>query len=272
MIMNRIADVIFLLAIVFIFIKFKTTDFIIVFNLIPFIIEDLYFFLYKSFNSIELISFFLLIGAIGKSAQIGFHTWLPDAMEGPTPVSALLHAATMVTAGVFLTIRCCFLFEFSETILTLLILIGCISTFFAGFVAIFQYDIKKVIAYSTCSQLGYMFIACGLSNYHLAMFHLFNHAFFKALLFLSAGAIIHAFYDEQDMRKYGGNILLIMPFTYICFIIGSLSIMGFPYLTGFFSKELIIELGLKRYIIDSSFCYIICIFSAIFTSIYSCKL
>lgn len=193
-------------------------------------------------------------------------------MEGPTPVSALLHAATMVTAGVFLIIRCCFFFEFSNTILTLLILIGCISTFFAGFVAIFQYDIKKIIAYSTCSQLGYMFIACGLSNYYLAMFHLFNHAFFKALLFLSAGSIIHAFFNEQDMRKFGGNVMLIMPFTYICFTIGSLSIMGFPYLTGFFSKELIIELGFNRFIIDSNFCYIICIFSAIFTSIYSCKL
>ena len=272
MIMNRIADVIFLIAIVSILLKFKTTDFIIVFNLIPFITEDTYFFLFKTYNSLELISFFLLIGAIGKSAQIGFHTWLPDAMEGPTPVSALLHAATMVTAGVFLIIRCCFFFEFSNTILTLLILIGCISTFFAGFVAIFQYDIKKIIAYSTCSQLGYMFIACGLSNYYLAMFHLFNHAFFKALLFLSAGAIIHAFFDEQDMRKFGGNVMLIMPFTYICFTIGSLSIMGFPYLTGFFSKELIIELGFNRFIIDSNFCYIICIFSAIFTSIYSCKL
>lgn len=272
MIMNRIADVIFLLAIVFVLIKFKTTDFVIVFNLIPFILEDTYFFLFKSFNSLELISFFLLIGAIGKSAQIGFHTWLPDAMEGPTPVSALLHAATMVTAGVFLIIRCSFFIEFSENILTFLILIGCITTFFAGFIAIFQYDIKKVIAYSTCSQLGYMFIACGLSNYHLAMFHLFNHAFFKALLFLSAGAIIHAFFDEQDMRKYGGNILSIMPFTYICFIIGSLAIMGFPFLTGFFSKELIIELGYKRYIIDSSFCYIMCIFSAFFTTIYSIKL
>lgn len=272
MIMNRIADVLLLIAIVYILLMFKTTDFIVVFNLVPFIIEDSYFFLFKSFNSLELICFFLLIGAIGKSAQIGFHTWLPDAMEGPTPVSALLHAATMVTAGVFLTIRCCFFYEFSETILTLLILIGCISTFFAGFVAIFQYDIKKVIAYSTCSQLGYMFIACGLSNYYLAMFHLFNHAFFKALLFLSAGAIIHAFSDEQDMRKFGGNILLLMPFTYICFTIGSLSIMGFPFLTGFFSKELIIELGYNRYIIDSNFCYIICIFSAIFTCMYSCKL
>lgn len=272
MIMNRIADVIFLLAIVYIFLKFKTTDFILVFNLIPFILEDIHFFLFRSFNSLELISFFLLIGAMGKSAQIGFHTWLPDAMEGPTPVSALLHAATMVTAGVFLIVRCSFIIEFSENILSFLIFFGVITTFFAGLVAIFQYDIKKIIAYSTCSQLGYMFIACGLSNYHIAMFHLFNHAFFKALLFLSAGAIIHAFFGEQDMRKYGGNVLLFMPFTYICFIIGSLAIMGFPFLTGFYSKELIIELGLKRYIIDSNLCYVISIFSAIFTIIYSFKL
>jgi len=193
-------------------------------------------------------------------------------MEGPTPVSALLHAATMVTAGVFLMVRCSFIIEYSENILSLLIFFGIITTFFAGFVAIFQYDIKKVIAYSTCSQLGYMFIACGLSNYNIVMFHLFNHAFFKALLFLSAGSVIHAFFGEQDMRRYGGNVLLYMPFTYICFIIGSLSIMGFPYLTGFFSKELIIELSLKRYIIDSNFCYVISIFSSIFTIIYSFKL
>jgi proton-translocating NADH-quinone oxidoreductase chain L len=272
MIMNRIADVIFLLAIIYIFLKFKTTDFVIVFNLIPFILDDIHFFLFRTFNSLELISFFFLIGAMGKSAQIGFHTWLPDAMEGPTPVSALLHAATMVTAGVFLIVRCSFIIEFSENILSFLIFFGIITTFFAGFVAIFQYDIKKIIAYSTCSQLGYMFIACGLSNYHIAMFHLFNHAFFKALLFLSAGAIIHAFFGEQDMRKFGGNVLLFMPFTYICFIIGSLAIMGFPFLTGFYSKELIIELGLERYVIDSNFCYIVSIFSSIFTIIYSFKL
>jgi NADH-ubiquinone oxidoreductase chain 5 len=193
-------------------------------------------------------------------------------MEGPTPVSALLHAATMVTAGVFLVIRCSYFIEYSETVLNLLIFFGCISTLFAGFVAFFQYDIKKIIAYSTCSQLGYMFIACGLSNYPLAMFHLFNHAFFKALLFLSAGVIIHSFFGEQDMRKYGGNILKLLPFTYICFLIASLAIMGFPFLTGFFSKELIIEYGTQRYIIDSNFSYTITIFSALFTVLYSFKL
>jgi NADH:ubiquinone oxidoreductase subunit 5 (subunit L)/multisubunit Na+/H+ antiporter MnhA subunit len=190
-------------------------------------------------------------------------------MEGPTPVSALLHAATMVTAGVFLNIRCSFFFEFSENILNLIFLFGSITTFFSGFVALFQYDIKKVIAYSTCSQLGYMFISCGLSNYSVALFHLFNHAFFKALLFLSAGYIIHAFNDEQDMRKYCGNLFKFMPFTYFCFLVGSLAIMGFPFLTGFYSKEIIIEFAYKSYVIDSKFLYIINLLSAFLTGLYS---
>lgn len=183
MIMNRIADIFFMFSIVLIFLIFKTTDFIIVFNLIPFILEDYTFFLFKTYNTIDLIAFFLFIGSIGKSAQIGFHTWLPDAMEGPTPVSALLHAATMVTAGVFLIIRCSFFFEFSENILNLIFLFGSITTFFSGFVALFQYDIKKVIAYSTCSQLGYMFISCGLSNYSVALFHLFIMLFLRHCFF-----------------------------------------------------------------------------------------
>lgn len=271
MLINRIADVFFLIGILFLFLKFKTTDFFILSMLMPFILNDLHFFLFKSFNLLELIAFFLTIGAIGKSAQILFHTWLPDAMEGPTPVSALLHAATMVTAGVFLIIRCSFIFEFSSNILNLLLLIGSISTLFAGLVAIFQYDIKRVIAYSTCSQLGYMFIACGLSNYNLALYHLFNHAFFKALLFLSAGSLIHAFVDDQDMRQFGGKTLYFMPLTYICFIIGSFAIMGFPFLTGFYSKEIIITLGIRYILIDSTFCFIISILSALFTAIYSLK-
>ena len=272
MIMNRIADIFFMFGLVLIFLVFKTTDFVIVFNLIPFILEDSTFFLVKSYKTIDLIAFFLFVGSIGKSAQIGFHTWLPDAMEGPTPVSALLHAATMVTAGIFLIIRCSFFFEFSENTLSLIFLFGSVTTFFSGFVALFQFDIKKVIAYSTCSQLGYMFISCGLSNYSVALFHLFNHAFFKALLFLSAGYIIHAFSDEQDMRKYGGYLLKIMPFTYFCFFLGSLAIMGFPFLTGFYSKEVIIEFAQKSYIIDSGFLYIISIASASLTGFYSWRL
>mgnify|MGYP002376688732 CR=1 FL=1 len=272
MIINRIADVFLLIGICIVFLKFKTTDFLVISTLIPFIIVDQYFFIFKTFYIIDLISFFIFIGAIGKSAQVFFHTWLPDAMEGPTPVSALLHAATMVTAGVFLIIRCSFIIEYSENVLHLLTIIGSISTFFAGLVAMYQYDIKRIIAYSTCSQLGYMFISCGFSNYHLAIFHLFNHAFFKALLFLSAGYIIHTFFDEQDMRKYGGKFLNILPLTYIYFIIGSFAIMGFPFLTGFYSKELIIFLGSKYYIINSSFCFLISVLSALFTAIYSIKI
>jgi len=171
-------------------------------------------------------------------------------MEGPTPVSALLHAATMVTAGVFLIIRCSPIFEYSNIILCLMTLIGGITAFFCAAIATCQYDIKKVIAYSTCSQLGYMFFSCGLSNYHLAIFHLFNHAFFKALLFLGAGSIIHSLFDEQDMRRMG-NLVKFLPYTFICFCIGSLSIIGFPFLTGFYSKDLILEVTFNTYIIDA---------------------
>ena len=192
-------------------------------------------------------------------------------MEGPTPVSSLLHAATMVVAGVFLVIRCSIFFEYSENILFLLILFGGVTAFFSGIVAIFQYDMKKIIAYSTCSQLGYMFFSCGLSNYYLAFFHLFNHAFFKALLFLSAGSVIHALLDEQDIRMMG-FMKLVLPFTYICFFIGSLAIMGFPFLTGFYSKDLILELAYSRVIVDASFIYFFGLISAAFTAIYSIRL
>ena len=225
-----------------------------------------------SFYKVTIIAFFLFIGAIGKSAQLGFHTWLPDAMEGPTPVSALLHAATMVTAGVFLVVRCSIFFEYSEHVLVLLTLFGGFTAIFAGAVATFQYDVKKIIAYSTCSQLGYMFFSCGLSNYYVAFFHLFNHAFFKALLFLSAGSLIHSLFDEQDMRRMGGNLKTILPFTYICFLIGSFAIMGFPFLTGFYSKDLILEFTYSRYIIDANFIYFIGVVSAMFTVIYSVRL
>lgn len=271
MIMNRIADVFFTISILLILLIFKTTNFVIVFNLIPFIADSSYNFLGFVFPKISLIAFFLFVGAIGKSAQIGLHTWLPDAMEGPTPVSSLLHAATMVTAGVFLIIRCSIIFEYSELVLALLIFFGGVTALFAGIVAIFQYDLKKIIAYSTCSQLGYMFFSCGLSNYYVAFFHLWNHAFFKALLFLSAGAVIHAFFDEQDMRRLG-RFREFLPFTYICFWIGSLAIMGFPFLTGFYSKDLILEFAYSRFIIDSNFIYFLGLTAAICTAIYSIRL
>ena len=175
-------------------------------------------------------------------------------MEGPTPVSALIHAATMVTAGVFILLRCSPLLEFSSFMLIIITIIGSITAFMAASIGVFQNDLKKVIAYSTCSQLGYMVFSCGLSNYSVSLFHLMNHAFFKALLFLSAGSVIHALFDEQDMRKMGGLINL-MPLTYIMVLIGSLSLMGFPFLTGFYSKDLILELSYGCFKMESSFAF-----------------
>jgi len=271
MIMNRIADVFFVVAIIYVLLVFKTTDYIILNTLLPLLVDKSIVFLNIEFKLITIMAFFLFVGAIGKSAQLGLHTWLPDAMEGPTPVSSLLHAATMVTAGVFLVIRCSIFMEHCPGVLFLLIIFGGLTALFGGFVAIFQYDIKKIIAYSTCSQLGYMFFSCGISNYHIAFFHLFNHAFFKCLLFLSAGSIIHRLFDEQDMRRMGG-LNIILPFTYACILIGSLAITGFPFLTGFYSKDLILEFAYSRFIIDALFIYSVALISAIFTAIYSFRL
>lgn len=190
-------------------------------------------------DTILLITLFLLVGAFAKSAQIPLHTWLPDAMEGPTPVSALIHAATMVTAGVYLVARCHVLFDLAPYTMYLVAGVGLITAIFAGSMALVQYDIKRVIAYSTMSQLGYMFLAAGLGMYSIAMFHLMTHAFFKALLFLSAGSVIHGLNDEQDIRKMGG-LRHAMPITHVTFLIGSLALAGFPLTAGFFSKEAII--------------------------------
>jgi len=192
-------------------------------------------------------------------------------MEGPTPVSSLLHAATMVTAGVFLLIRCSFIFETSNTILFIIILFGSITALFSALVATFQYDIKKIIAYSTCSQLGYMFFSSGLSNYNITLFHLFNHAFFKALLFLGAGSIISSLLDEQDMRRMG-SLVYKMPFTYLAILIGSLAILGFPFLTGFYSKDILLETTYISYSVDALYIYIMGILTAFFTAMYSMKL
>ena len=271
MIMNRIADVFLLLGIILILITCKTSDYIVVFSLSKYINNMSILFLHLNVNLLALICFFLLFGAIGKSAQVGLHTWLPDAMEGPTPVSALLHAATMVTAGVFLVIRCSPLFDYANNILFLISLIGGLTALFSAMIGVFQYDIKKIIAYSTCSQLGYMFFSCGLSNYQVAIFHLFNHAFFKALLFLSAGSIIHSLLDEQDIRKMGGLVNFV-PFTYFSIFIGSLAIMGFPFLTGFYSKDLVLELAYSCYIIDGFFIYFLGVAAAYFTAVYSVRL
>ena len=259
MLINRVGDIGLVLAMLLILREFGALEFSTIYSLAPGANEE----------SVTIICLLLFIGAIGKSAQLGLHTWLPDAMEGPTPVSALIHAATMVTAGVFLIIRSGPLFEGSPLALTVVTILGALTAFFAATIGVVQNDLKKVIAYSTCSQLGYMVMVCGISNYSTSLFHLMNHAFFKALLFLSAGSVIHAVGDEQDMRKMGGLIKSI-PFTYTMILVGSLSLMGFPYLTGFYSKDLILELTYDRYYI--AFAYWLGSFSALLTAFYSIRL
>lgn len=192
-------------------------------------------------------------------------------MEGPTPVSALIHAATMVTAGVFLVIRCSPLFVNSLSVSTFMIVIGSLTAFFAGTIALVQYDMKKVIAYSTCSQLGYMFFSCGLLNYDVALFHLINHAFFKALLFLSSGVLIHALNDEQDLRKFGG-LHQILPVTYVMVFIGSIALAGIPFFTGYYSKDVILEISYGSCTVISNFSYVLGIFGCVLTSVYSIRL
>lgn len=271
MIVNRIGDFGLSLAMFAIFLVFKSVDFTTVFATAPFFVNESFIFFNFEVDKLTLICILLFLGAVGKSAQIGLHTWLPDAMEGPTPVSALIHAATMVTAGVFLIIRTSPIFEFAPNALMVVTFIGAITAFFAATTGLLQNDLKRVIAYSTCSQLGYMVFACGLSNYSVSMFHLMNHAFFKALLFLSAGSVIHAMSDEQDMRKMGG-LINIIPFTYSMMLIGSLSLMGFPFLTGFYSKDVILELAYAKYTIDGTVAHWLGTISAFFTSFYSFRL
>ena len=208
---------------------------------------------------------------MGKSAQFFLHTWLPDAMEGPTPVSALIHAATMVTAGVFLVVRCSPIFEYSQFAMNLVAIIGMVTALFAASVALVQNDIKKIIAYSTCSQLGYMFFAAGVGAYHIAMFHLFTHAFFKALLFLGAGSVIHSFQDEQDITKMGG-VWKKIPYTMVLMLIGTLALTGFPFLSGFYSKDAIIEFAYLKNTSVGYYASTIGIFTAFLTAIYSWRL
>lgn len=271
-IVNRFGDFGIYFALLVMFFYFKSFDFGVVFSLVPYLACNVYLdFLSFTFNSVDFLVFFLFLGAIGKSAQLGLHTWLPDAMEGPTPVSALIHAATMVTAGVFVLIRSSPVLEYSPSGLFLVSLIGGLTAFFAGTAGLVQYDIKKVIAYSTCSQLGYMFFACGMSNYSIGLFHLFNHGFFKALLFLGAGSVIHALLDEQDMRKMGGMVKL-LPLTYAAILVGSLSLTGFPFLTGFYSKEVVLEIALTKFSFNSFFVYWLGVIAAFITSFYSIRL
>lgn len=271
MVINRIGDIGLTIGIIIIFNIFKSINFSTVFALSYLYKLDYIYFLGVYWHGLSIGCFFLFIGTIGKSAQLGLHTWLPDAMEGPTPVSALIHAATMVTAGIFLVVRCCYLFEYCPTILTLMSFVGAITAFFGSSVGLVQFDLKKVVAYSTCSQLGYMVFICGLSGYSVGFFHLVNHAFFKALLFLTAGAIIHSLSNEQDLRNMGG-LIKFLPFSYIMFFIGSLSLMGMPFLTGFYSKDVILELSYSCYGIGSLFSYWLGVLAAFLTAFYSWRL
>ena len=270
-VVNRVGDFGFALGIFLIFYLFGTVNYSEVFASIPQIIDKELLFLGVQIKAIDLICILLFIGAMGKSAQIFLHTWLPDAMEGPTPVSALIHAATMVTAGVFLVVRCSPIFEYSPVTLNIITVVGMTTAFFAATVALVQNDIKKIIAYSTCSQLGYMFFAAGVGAYNVAMFHLFTHAFFKALLFLGSGSIIHSFKDEQNINEMGA-VYKKLPYTWILMIIGTLALTGFPFLSGFYSKDAIIEFAYLKGNTTGYYAAGIGILTALFTSIYSWRL
>ena len=286
-IVNRIGDFGFYFGLIILFFLFKNLNFFNIFSLCSYIQTELFLnweikivfldwidikkTILIQFTWLDMVAFFLFLGAIGKSAQLGLHTWLPDAMEGPTPVSALIHAATMVTAGIVVLIRSSPLLEYSSNILLIISFLGALTAFFAGSIGSFQNDLKKVIAYSTCSQLGYMVFACGISNYSSSLFHLFNHAFFKALLFLGAGSIIHSVLDEQDMRKMGG-LHKLLPLAYISLFIASFALIGLPAMSGFYSKDIIIEIGFSKYLIAHFFLFWLTIITIFFTSFYSIRL
>ncbi len=257
---NRVGDCFLTIGMFALLWSFGNIDYNTVFSLAPFFNE----------NVITIIGICLLIGAMAKSSQVGLHIWLPQAMEGPTPVSALIHAATMVTAGVYLLMRASPLIEYSSTVLVLCLWIGAITTIFSSLIGLFQQDIKKVIAYSTMSQLGMMVIAVGLSSYNIALFHLVNHAFYKGLLFLGAGAVIHAVADNQDFRKYGG-LLPFLPLTYSVMLIASLSLVAIPFMTGFYSKDFILESVYGQYHLSGFVVYFIATIGAMFTTLYSAK-
>ena len=257
---NRVGDCFLTIGMFAIIWTFGNLDYSTVFSLAP----------YVNGNVVTIIGICLLIGAMAKSSQVGLHVWLPLAMEGPTPVSALIHAATMVTAGVYLLMRASPLIEYSSTVLILCLWIGSITTVFSSLIGLFQQDIKKVIAYSTMSQLGMMVIAVGLSSYNIALFHLVNHAFYKGLLFLGAGAVIHAVADNQDFRKYGG-LITFLPLTYSVMLIASLSLVAFPFMTGFYSKDFILESAYGQFHFSGLVAYVVATIGAIFTTLYSVK-
>ena len=257
---NRVGDCFLTIGMFVILWSLGNLDYATVFSLAP----------YMNAFVITIIGICLLLGAMAKSSQVGLHVWLPMAMEGPTPVSALIHAATMVTAGVYILIRSSPLIEYSAIVLFLCLWLGTITTVFSSLVGLFQQDIKKVIAYSTMSQLGMMVIAIGLSSYSLALFHLVNHAFYKGLLFLGAGAVIHAVVDNQDFRKYGG-LITFLPLTYSVILIASLSLVAFPFMAGFYSKDFILESAYGLSSFSSIAVYVIAVIGAIFTTLYSIK-
>lgn len=259
--MNRVGDMGLSIGFFASFALFGSLDYATIFNLTPFMNETV----------ITIIALLLLTGAMAKSAQIPLHSWLPGSMEGPTPVSALIHAATLVTAGLYLLIRFSPLLEFSSNALLIITLVGASTAFFAATCGLVQNDLKRIIAFSTISQLGYMVMAVGLSQYNVALMHVVNHAFFKALLFLGAGAVIHSFSDQQDIRRMGG-LIKFLPFTYSVMLVGTLSLLASPWLTGFYSKDLIIELAYGQYSFSGIYAYVLGSITAGLTAFYSFRL
>ena len=257
---NRVGDCFLTIGMFTILWCFGNINYSIIFTTTPYINEQI----------IIIIGICLLLGAMAKSSQVGLHLWLPMAMEGPTPVSALIHAATMVTAGVYLLMRSSPLIEYGFIVLLLCLILGAITSIFSSLTGLFQQDIKKVIAYSTMSQLGMMVIAVGLSSYGLALFHLINHAFYKGLLFLAAGSVIHAMADNQDFRKFGG-LIIFLPLTYSVMLIASLSLVAFPFMSGFYSKDFILESSYGQFYFSSFVVYYIALIAALFTTLYSVK-
>ena len=270
-VVNRVGDFGFALGILAVFALTGSVQFDAIFDVAPAFVEAEINLFGASLPALEVISILLFIGAMGKSAQLGLHTWLPDAMEGPTPVSALIHAATMVTAGVFLVCRMSPVIEYAPVALDIITIVGASTAIFAATVGMTQFDIKRVIAYSTCSQLGYMFFAAGVSAYPAAMFHLTTHAFFKALLFLGAGSVIHALSDEQDLRHMGG-IRKSVPVTYAMMWIGSLALAGFPFFAGFYSKDMILEAAYAAHSAVGTYAFWLGCAAAFLTAFYSWRL
>jgi len=270
-IVNRVGDFGFLLGIFTLFVLFNGVTFDAIFPRVAELADARFHFLGIEWHALTIACLLLFMGAMGKSAQFLLHTWLPDAMEGPTPVSALIHAATMVTAGVFMVARLSPVFEYAPAALTVVTVIGGITAFFAATVGLVQNDIKRVIAYSTCSQLGYMFVALGVGAYSAGVFHLFTHAFFKALLFLGAGSVIHAMHHEQDMRNMGA-LRRYIPLTTAMMAIGTLALTGFPFTAGYYSKDAIIEAAYASHTSAGSFAFLATVVAALMTSFYSWRL